>query len=183
MDKKLEGHDEFEARVREALRGEAQTVEPSAGALPAIRERTGSTRRGGSAGRARARWFGGGAAVLATAAAVTAIAVVGSTDLGLDSQRQGAPATAGPAVDTAPVQLFFLDSTPEKRGEPGNVTVAIPGLYRETHQAPVGANPVDSAVRELVRASPNDPDYVNPWQGTTVGSVRTTPTGAVVDLS
>ena len=37
-------------------------------------------------------------------------------------------------------------------------------------------------MRELVQASPDDPDYVNPWQGTTVGSVRSTPTGAVVDM-
>jgi len=180
MDRQFEGPDDFEARVRHALRGEAEKVEPSSQGLLAIRERTG---RGRSARRARSRWLGGGAAVLATAAAVTAIAVAGSTDLGLDSQRSGTPATAGPVVETAPVQLFFLDSTPEKRGEPGYVSVSAPGLYRETHQAPVGANAVESAVNELAKASPIDPDYVNPWQGITVNSVRSTPTGAVVDVS
>ena len=174
MDKRFEGPDEFEGRVRQARRGEAETVEPSGEGLYAIRERTG---RGG-AGRARARWFGGGAAVLATAAAVTAIVVVGSSDLGVDLQ----PGPAGPATDTVPVQLYFLDSTPEKRGEPGSVIVAAPGLYRETHEAPAGANPVETAVHELVRTSPTDPDYVNPWEGITVSSVRSTRAGAVVDV-
>jgi Immunoglobulin-like domain of bacterial spore germination/Sporulation and spore germination len=176
MVEQFEGADEFEARVRDALRGEAEKVEPSGEGLLAIRERTG---RGGSAGRARTRWYGGGAAVLATAAAVTAIAVLGSSDLSIDLQ----PGPAGPAVDTAPVQLYFLDSTPEKRGEPGYVSVAAPGLYRETHEAPAGADPVEDAVRELVRTSPTDPDYANPWQGITVSSVRSTPAGAVVDVS
>ena len=181
MDRQFERPDEFEARVRQALRGEAEKVEPAGDGLLAIRERTG---RGRSAGRARSRWLGGGAAVLATAAAVTAIAVVGSSDLGIETgQRHAGPAAGGPAAATAPVQLFFLDSTPEKRGEPGYVSVAAPGLYRETHQAPVGADPVASAVHELVQASPTDSDYVNPWQGITVSSVRSTPGGAVVDVS
>jgi hypothetical protein len=180
----FEGPEEFEARVREALRWEAETFEPSSEGLLAIRERTGHVAggardAGAGAGGARVRWFGGGAAVLATAAAVTAIAVVGSSDLSVDLQ----PGPAGPATDTVPVQLYFLDSTPEKRGEPGYVSVAAPGLYRETHEAPAGSDPVQAAVRELVRATPSDPDYVNPWEGITVSSVRSTPGGAVVDVS
>jgi len=172
----------LEDRVRTALRREAEAVEPSGDALLAIRERTGRgarAGRGSGAGRARARWFGGGAAVLATAAAVTAIAVVGSSDLRVDLR----PGPAGQAADTVPVQLYFLDSTPERRGEPGYVSVAAPGLYRETHVAPAGSDAVEAAVRELVRATPADPDYVNPWEGVTVRSVRSTPGGAVVDVS
>jgi hypothetical protein len=166
----------FEDGVREALHHEADTVEPSGHALSTIQART----AGGTGGRARTRWFAGGAAVLATAAAVTAIAVVGSADLGLGPEP--GPSPAAPAAPTEPLQIFYLDSTPEKRGEPGSETVAAPGLYAETHRVEVPRGPVEAAVRELAAGTPEDADYTNPWAGTTVNSVRVDPDRVLVDV-
>lgn len=172
------GQDSFEERAREALRREADTVEPSGHGLRAIQART----TDGASGRARRRWFAGGTAVLATAAAVTAVALVGSVDLGLGPDT--GPGPAGPAADTSPLQIFYLDSTPEKRGEPGSVSVADPGLYREIHQVATGGDSrAESAVRELVGSAPVDPDYVNPWRGITVHAVEADSSEAVVDVS
>jgi hypothetical protein len=175
-----EGPDAFEERVREALHRETDTVEPSGGGLGAIQARTASAGR-----RARTRWVTGGAAVLATAAAVTAIAVVGSTGLGLgpDPAPQPAPPPAGEAAEGPPLQIFYLDSTPEQRGEPGSVTVDDPGLYRELRPAPAGGDRVEAAVRELAASQPTDPDYLNPWDQATVRSVRVETDQVTVDVS
>jgi hypothetical protein len=170
------GADAFEERVREALHREAGTVEPSGQGLGVIQARTASA----AGRRARARWFAGGTAVLATAAAVTAIAVVGS--VGPDLGPEPAPQPAGPAVEAPPLQIFYLDSTPERRGEPGSVTVDDPGLYRELRPAPPGDR-VEAAVRELASSRPADPDYLNPWDQATVGSVRVEPDQVTVDVS
>jgi hypothetical protein len=161
-----DGHDAFEDQVRGALHREAETIEPSGHGLDAIQART----RGGAAGRARARWFGAGAAVLASAAAVAAIAVIGSSDLGLGPRPGSEP--AAPAGDTSPLAIFYLDRTPEKRGEPGSASVDAPGLYREVRKVTVDTTAVEAAVRELVSSRPEDPDYTNPWVGTTVNSVE-----------
>lgn len=158
--------EEFEQQVRDALRTEAETVEPSAGGLREIQART----AGGAARRARTRWFAGGTAALATAAAVTAIALAGSLDLGLGGPEETGP--AAPAGSEQALAIFYLDSTPERRGEPGSVTLADPKLYREVHQVAVSGSRVEAAVRELATSTPEDLDYVNPWAGTTIESVR-----------
>jgi negative regulator of sigma E activity len=170
------GHEAFEERVRTALHREAETVEPSGYALRAIQARTART----ATARARRRWVTTGA-VLATAAAVTAIVVAGATGLG-DDDTAG---PAGPAGATRAVQVFYLDSTPERRGEPGSVSVDDPGLYRETHLVEADGDRVESAVRELLTSAPEDGDYRNPWAGITLNSVEVAP-GAdrvVVDVS
>lgn len=169
-------HAAFEDLVRAALRREAEAVEPSEG-LHAIRSRTARA----ATGRARRRWVTTGA-VLATAAAVTAIVLAGAIGLG-DGDDTAAP--AGPGGATRAVQVFYLDSTPEKRGEPGSVSVDDPGLYRETHLVEADGDRVEAAVRELISSAPEDGDYRNPWAGITLNSVDVAP-GAnqvVVDVS
>lgn len=172
---------EFEDRVREALHREAHAVEPSGDGLRRIQARTagGTGGTGGTAGRARSRWLAGGTAVLATAAAVAAIAVVGTGVVDLGGED---PAPAGPA-ETRTVQVFFLDSTPERRGEPGSETVDDPGLYRETHEVSVEGDRVEAAVRELLDGAPKDPDYVNPWQRAGLNSVQVEADRVVVDVT
>jgi hypothetical protein len=157
----------FEDRVRAALRAEAETVQPAGDGLRAVQARTG--RR--TAARGRTRWAVGGA-VLATAAAVTAVAVVGGqVDLGGGGDG-GEVAPAGPVVESASVAVYYLDSTPERRGEPGSETVDDPGLYRELHDVPLDGGRVEAAVRELMSSPPADPDYVNPWRGTSLEQVQ-----------
>lgn len=170
----------LEDRVRAALRREADAVEPSADGLRSIRERT--TRV--AAGRARARWFGAGAAALATAAAVTGVVLAGQVDLGRDADEASpaAPVQEAQAGATQAVTVFYLDATPEQRGEPGSETTDDPRLYREVHRVDAAGTPVEAAVRELAASTPADLDYVNPWSGTTVNSVEVLPDEVVVDV-
>ncbi|MDQ4086241.1 MAG: Gmad2 immunoglobulin-like domain-containing protein [Actinomycetota bacterium] len=176
MVKQSEGHDAFEDRVREALHRAADAVEPSGQGLSAIQARTA---RESAGGRARARWFTGGAAVLAAAAAVAAVALIGSSDL---AGPDRAPVPAGPAVAPAPVEIYYLDRTPERRGEPGSASVDDPGLYREVHSVAVDGGRVEAAVRELASSEPVDPDYWNPWAGAGVNSVEVTRDKVFVDV-
>jgi Immunoglobulin-like domain of bacterial spore germination len=167
----------FERLVREALRHEADVVEPSGAGLGAIWART---TRGRPAGRARAGWLAGASAALATAAAVTAIALVGSGELG--TTDGDSPGPVGRPADLQSLQVFYLDGVPERIGEPGSETVDDPGLYREVHQVAVPGNPVEPAVRELVSSTPADVDYVNPWSGTDVRSVDVQANRVVVEV-
>lgn len=173
------GRDPFEEQVRVALHREAETVEPSGDGLAKIQART----AGGATGRAQRRWLGAGTAMLATAAAVTAIALVGTgvLDLGTDGAT---PAPAGPATQTQPVQVFYLDGTPETIGEPGSERVEDPRLYREIHQVAVddGMSDVEAAVRELAGGQPDDPDYVNPWTDVDLRSVDVQANRVVVEV-
>lgn len=173
------GRDPFEEQVRVALHREAETVEPSGDGLAKIQART----AGGATGRAQRRRLGAGTAMLATAAAVTAIALVGTgvLDLGTDGAT---PAPAGPATQTQPVQVFYLDSTPETIGEPGSERVEDPRLYREIHQVAVddGMSDVEAAVRELAGSQPDDPDYVNPWTDVDLRSVDVQANRVVVEV-
>ena len=157
------GHAAFENLVRTALHREAEAVEPSEG-LQAIQARTARA----ATGRSRRRWVTTGA-VLATAAAVTAIVLAGEIGFG-DGDDTAAPAGPGSGATRA-VQVFYLDSTPEKRGEPGSVSVDDPGLYRETHLVEADGDRVEAAVRELLSSAPEDSDYRNPWAGITLNSV------------
>ncbi|HWL98372.1 MAG TPA: Gmad2 immunoglobulin-like domain-containing protein [Nocardioidaceae bacterium] len=171
-------HAAFENLVRESLRREADTVEPAEG-LRAIQTRTARAATGG----ARRRWVATGA-VLATAAAVIAIALTGAIGLG-DGDDTAAPAGPAGSGATRAVQVFYLDSTPERLGEPGSVSVDDPGLYRETHLVEADGDRVEAAVRELLSSPPDDGDYRNPWAGITLNSVEVGP-GArrvVVDVS
>ena len=173
------GRDPFEEQVRVALHREAETVEPSGDGLAKIQART----AGGATGRAQRRWLGAGTAMLATAAAGPAIALVGTgvLDLGTDGAT---PAPAGPATQTQRLQLFFLDSTPETIGEPGSERVEDPRLYREVHRVRVDGSmsTVETAVRLLDGAPPSDPDYVNPLQAVDLRSVDVRANRVVVEV-
>ncbi len=171
-------HAAFENLVRESLHREADTVEPAEG-LRAIQARTARA----ATGRARRRWVATGA-VLATAAAVTAIALAGAIGLG-DGDDTAAPAGPAGSGATRAVQVFYLDSTPERLGEPGSVSVDDPGLYRETHLVEADGDRVEAAVRELLSSPPDDGDYRNPWAGITLNSVEVGPAAdrVVVDVS
>jgi hypothetical protein len=173
------GRDPFEERVRVALRREAETVQPSDDGLTRIQART----AGGARGRAQRRWFAAGTAMVATAAAVTAVVLVGTGVLGL-GLGGGAPTPAAPATQTQALQVFYLDSTPETIGEPGSEFVEDPRLYRETHRVPVdeGMSDVEAAVRELAGSTPDDPDYVNPWSDADLRSVDVQANRVVVEV-
>lgn len=113
--------------------------------LAEIRARTASSRT-----RIARRWYAGGAAALATAAAVAAFAVVapGSSD----HQR----ATSTPDPDTQLVAVYFVGDTPDG-----------PRLFREFDRVPAG-DPIQGALDRLQQA-PADPDYRTLWKP---GSLR-----------
>lgn len=119
-------------------------IEPS-DRLSAIREQTTSV----PAHAARPWWYAAGGIVLATAAAVTAFAVVG--DDGGDGH--GDVATS---PETFLVPAYFLGDSP--RGE---------RLFREFDQA-TGEDALQAALDRIERPAA-DPDYRTPWTTTSFG--------------
>ncbi|GAB3259234.1 Gmad2 immunoglobulin-like domain-containing protein [Nocardioides dilutus] len=117
-------------------------VEPT-DRLAEIRDRT--TSRTG-----RGRWYAGGAAGLAVAAAVTAIAIVSSPDH--EKADDVGPASPAPTVGMSetpalsPQAVYFVGDTS-----------AGPRLFREFRPAEGGPSP--EAAVEALRRGPWDPDY------------------------
>jgi hypothetical protein len=169
------GRDGHEDELHRLLDDAVSDVEPRGG-LDAIRSRTKV-----SPMRARPWYLGVGAAVVATAATIAAVAVVGG-DAGrpasepgfADSPSEAAPASSDPGGEESP-------ST--KESEPPTSSVAIPvyyvgdspmgpRLYREFHTGD-GGDPLGTALEHAVSQAPEDPDYTVPWPtGTAVsGSV------------
>ncbi|MPZ59720.1 MAG: hypothetical protein GEU93_00200 [Propionibacteriales bacterium] len=181
--------DDLERRVREALEHEARRVEPREG-LAEIRARTTVS----SAGRRRRRrtssrrwWAAAGAAALATAATILAVMTIGGEG---PRVTPGPPDPADPrpteAVGTVPAEIYYLDATPETKGEAGSEGPDLPRLYRETHLVPdLEEGPAHAAAQELLTAAPEDPDYTNPWLelDAEVNSVDVTDDVITVDLT
>lgn len=128
----------------------------------------------------RRSWIlGAGAAALATAATVVAIAVVGG-----DGGTTDEPGFAGPSPDSTPSRATETAETPTLSPGPsagtegGGIAVPVyyvgdtsrgPRLYREFHRLPDDGNAVLASVTEAVSTAPTDPDYRTPWPaGTTV---------------
>ena len=107
--------------------------------LAEIRARTASSRT-----RTARRWYAAGGAALATAAAVTAFAVVSP-----DSPDRAGPAT--PTTDTQLVAVYFIGDTPDG-----------PRLYREFDRVPAG-DPLQGALGRI-QQPPADPDYRTAWR-------------------
>ncbi|GAB6986394.1 Gmad2 immunoglobulin-like domain-containing protein [Nocardioides pyridinolyticus] len=116
--------------------------------LAAIREQVASA----PAHAARPWWYAAGGVVLATAAAVTAFAVIGDGDDGADHDH----------VATSPgtflVPAYFLGDSP--RGE---------RLFREFDEAP-GDDALQAALDRIERPA-TDPDYRTPWTTSSFGDV------------
>lgn len=163
-----------EARLRELLDDAVADVEPRP-ALDVITARTAQARPD------RRPWlYGAGAAVAATAATVTAFAV-----LGPDAVQQAEPPPATGPVATEPAEdptTEPLDEGPDTADpEPVPVDAAVPvyyvgetgqgpRLYREFHPG-IGAAPLAQALSDAVGRAPDDPDYATPWPAGTGAEV------------
>lgn len=134
--------------VSELLHDAVDEIEPT-DRLAAIRDRVGEPTRA-----ARPWWYAAGGVVLATAAAVTAFAVLG--DGGSDGGEHDHVATE---PGTFLVPAYFLGET--GRGEEL--------LFREFDDAP-GDNALQAALDRIERP-PADPDYRTPWTTTSFGDV------------
>lgn len=170
----MNSHDD---EVRALLEEAVADVEPRPG-LHEIRART-------TPARSRRPWlWGAGGAVLATAATIAAVAVLGggpgTTDAAPGPATQPAPGTETPQQkpdDTA--------TTAGAGAEP--VTVAVyyvgdtghgPRLFKELHRVTTD-NPALAAARLAVEGTPDDPDYRSLWPaGTRVENVSLDGSGA-----
>ena len=171
-----------EARLRKLLDETARTIEPE-DRLNQILQRTKVTPMS-----ARRPWlYGAGGAALATAAVITAVAMIGNPLPQADDQGPTGPSSSTPtsqAVEPTPtettappvtgeaVPVYYIGDTP--RG---------PRLYREFQPNVDGADPVMAALTAAVEGSPNDPDYRSGWSGGVVISATATPDLVTVDLS
>jgi Immunoglobulin-like domain of bacterial spore germination/Sporulation and spore germination len=153
--------------VRNALDDAVSDVEPH-DALDAIRSRT----KGKPMNNQRPWIYGAVGAVLATAATITAFALVNNGD---DPTTENDPGFAG-NTSTSPTPT--PDETPSATTtpEPSTFTVAAyflgetgrgPKLYRE-FQHEKGAD-VGSAAVTAVLGGADDGDYTSPWQGLGLG--------------
>ena len=169
-------------RMRRLLNDAVSDVEPRE-SLDSIRARTVVTPF-----RSRRPWIlGAGAAVVATAATVAAVAVMGG-DPGTTDARD--PGFAGPSTASASAgETTAPDPSPSPSPTPTDdtseapsaaITVPVyyvgdtsrgPRLFREFHSV-VTADPVLAAVEEAVSGDPADVDYRSPWpDGAGTGSV------------
>lgn len=186
-------HDDTAARLRAALRAEADMVQPSGDGLHAIRREV--------ADGERARWqhpaalavaaavvlglvMGGGAALLGGDDGDGDTSVVASDPS--DSPSPPEPSPPGPASQPP-------SGAPTPVGADGDVYVYYvmddpdsgPRLYREVHAAPAGPPAAAVAVQEMLSAPPTDPDYSSPWPAGTMikGYDDISGDTAIVDLS
>lgn len=134
--------------LSELLHDAVADVEP-ANRIDEIRDRVAEPSRA-----ARPWWYAAGGVVLATAAAVTAFAVVG------DGSRDGGDGRDGVATSpgTVLVPAYFLGDTP--RGE---------RLFREFDEA-TGDDALQAALDRIEQPAA-DPDYRTPWTASSFGDV------------
>ena len=170
-------------RVRRMLQDAVSDVEPRQ-SLDSIHARTTVT----PFQRRRPWVLGAGAAVVATAATVAAVATMGGnpgTTTADDPGFAGSPtAVTSAAGDPSPAPSSTPSATtepsPTQTDAPGPATVPVyyvgdtsrgPRLFREFHQVR-SADPLLAAVDEAVATDPDDADYRNPWpDGTRAGQV------------
>jgi len=181
---RYESHDE--QRLRELLDNTVAGIEPD-DRLNQILDRTKVTNMS-----ARRPWlWGAGGAALATAAVITAVAMIGnplqqSADPGPAGTPSGTPTQAtepapteptesssAPAPSGAALPVYYLGDTPQG-----------PRLYREFQPNVDSIDPVMAAVAAAVEGTPLDPDYRSGWPaGASVTSAGATPDLLTIDLT
>ena len=153
----MTGPDEdLERLLRRALREEADLVHPGGDGLARIRART--------AGRSARWWRRPGALAVASgvAAAVAAGVLVGGARMLTRDDGNGVVATAptsprpGPAAKLLDVPVYYLADM-----------AGAPWLYREFRRVPDAGGPARTAVLEMLRGEPLDPDYDSVWPAET----------------
>lgn len=127
--------------ISDLLHDAVAEIEP-ADRIDELRARTANPARSA----ARPWFYAAGATVLATAAAVTAFAVLGN-----DSAPDSGPAHEGHELETFLVPAYFV-------GDSGNGEAR---LYREFDEAQ-GHDALDAAL-ERIQRPPSDPDYRTTW--------------------
>lgn len=120
--------------------------------------------------------LGAGAAVVATAATVVAVAVLSDDGTTEDPGFAGSPATASPQPSSEPATPTPSEE-PSKTAAPETATVPVyyvgettrgTRLFREFHRVETGGDPLGAALTEAVSTVPDDPDYRTDWpEGTT----------------
>jgi len=159
-----------ELRLRHLLESSMAGVEPD-DRLNQILQRTKVTTMS-----ARRSWmFGAGGAALATAAVLTAVAMIGNPLDNNDAEPQPEGSTT-PTQTISPTQATE-PTEPTHSVVPGGPVVGVyylgdtpqgERLYREFEVAIGASDPLNGAVFMAVNAAPFDPDYRNPWPlGTT----------------
>jgi hypothetical protein len=184
--------------LRDALDDAVSDVEPGE-ALDSIRARTKVT----PMSRKRPWLYGAAGAVLATAATITAFAVVDSDNdsaredpgvAGTPSSSAGEtrtdppsdPPTESPSAQSLGVPVYYLGEVTYPQGENGGTQTAF-RLYREWHQVE-GVND-DSAAEEVARATLDemfdgaalDEDYASLWTKD-IDAVEVTHEGGVITV-
>lgn len=148
--------------ISDLLHDAVDGIEP-ADRIDEIRARTAESDRSA----ARPWFYAAGATVLATAAAVTAFAVL-SGDPAPESGRHDHHVATDPTAETQLVAAYFIGDTP--RG---------PRLYREYDTVPAG-DPLQAAL-DRIQQPPSDPDYRTPWQPGYFGDVTVDEDGIHVE--
>ena len=153
-----------ELRLRHLLESTLAGIEPD-DRLNEIRSRTKVT-----AMSTRPSWLmGAGGAALATAAVITAVAMIGNP-----LKQTSDPGPVGPpsATDTVTDTGQPTPTEPTDTVVPGGPVVGVYylgdtpqglRLYREFQVAIGASDPLNGAVSQAVSAQPTDPDYTNPW--------------------
>jgi hypothetical protein len=162
-------------QIRALLDDAVSEVQPRPG-LDSIRARTAAP----SQPPRRWAWAAGGA-VVATAATVAVVAVLGTGPAGRSADpgfADRAPTPTGQsdgrdANAEQPVPVYYLGAT--NLGQ---------RLFREFHRAPVGDHALDRAVEDAVTGAADDADYGTGWpSGTTLQRAQLSDGVLSVDLS
>jgi len=154
-----------ELRLRNLLESTMAGVEPD-DRLSQIRSRTKVT-----AMSTRPSWlWGAGGAAIATAAVITAVAMIGNP---LKQTSDPGPLGTPTVTDTQTSPTQATEPTePTQTVVPGGPVVGVYylgdtprglRLYREFQVAVGASDPLTGAVNQAVSAQPVDPDYSNPW--------------------
>jgi hypothetical protein len=173
--------------LRRLLTDAVSDVEPHGG-LDSIHARTKVT----TMNHRRSWLLAAGAAVVATAATVAAVTLLGGDTSPGDGPGFAAPSspspsdaetTADPAVSESPQQPPEGDTRAVPVYYVGDTTRGV-RLYREFHQIEATDDDVVSvAVDEAVSAEPDDPDYRSPWpEGTTAAATSLSSTRDVLTI-
>lgn len=130
-------------RMRRMFDDAVSDVEPRH-SLDQIRARTATRQH-------RRGWFlGAGAAAVATAATITAVALLGEGPGATNAPEPGV--AEGSVEPVEPVPVFYVGDTGQG-----------PRLFRELHRVGTGSGVLPGALSQAVSASPDDPDYRTPW--------------------
>ena len=171
--------------IRTLLDEAVSDVEPR-DRLDAIRSKTKVTTM-----RTRRNWLlGAGAAVVATAATIAAVTMLGNAPGTTDANDHvaGQPTATASATDTP-------TDTPSSSAPAGPAAVAVPvyyvgdtshgpRLYREFHRGPTAGGPLIEALEQAIGTAPDDPDYTSPWpEGTELSHAEQQSDLLIVDLS